>query len=164
GDQARPRHQGHEPGHPRPRWPDGPAGLPPRHHRADLAAAALRSVQLTVHLRLCPSTPSGDTTGLGEWTPMTTDDPAGRHPKTEPEREPDPQTGTDEPPASDGPTDHRQPRWWHRDHPTFSALAGFFTGLLFVALVPATYVGALSLMFDNQKVEDLFPFVLVTLV
>ena len=95
---------------------------------------------------------------------MTTDEPAVRDPETDPEQEPDPQTGTDEPPASDGPTDHRQPSWWHRDHPTFSALAGFFTGLLFVALVPATYVGALSLMFDNQKVEDLFPFVLVTLV
>jgi len=56
------------------------------------------------------------------------------------------------------------PSWWHRDHPTFSALSGFFTGLLFVALIPAAYVGILSLMFDNDKVEDLFPFVLVTLV
>jgi hypothetical protein len=58
----------------------------------------------------------------------------------------------------------RQPSWWHRDHPTFSALSGFFTGLLFVALIPAAYVGVLSLMFDNDRVEDLFPFVLVTLV
>jgi len=56
------------------------------------------------------------------------------------------------------------PSWWHRDHPTFSALSGFFTGLVFVALVPALYVGILSLMFDNDRVEDLFPFVLVTLV
>jgi hypothetical protein len=56
------------------------------------------------------------------------------------------------------------PTWWHRDHPTFTALAGFFTGLLFVALIPAIYVGVLSLLFDNEKVEDLFPFVLVTLV
>jgi hypothetical protein len=60
--------------------------------------------------------------------------------------------------------DDSQPNWWHRDHPTFAALAGFFTGLLFVALVPAAYVGALSLMFDNDRVEELFPFVLVTLV
>ncbi len=62
------------------------------------------------------------------------------------------------------PAEAPPPSWWHRDHPTFTALAGFFTGLLFVALVPAIYVGVLSLMFDNQKVEDLFPFVLVTLV
>lgn len=58
----------------------------------------------------------------------------------------------------------RQPSWWHRDHPTFSALSGFFTGLLFVLLVPALFVGILSLLFDYNRVEDLFPLVLVTLV
>ena len=58
-----------------------------------------------------------------------------------------------------------QPDWWHRDHPTFSALSGFFTGLLFVLLVPALFVGVLSLLFDdNSRVEELFPLVLVTLV
>jgi len=56
------------------------------------------------------------------------------------------------------------PSWWHRDHPTFSALSGFFTGLAFVLLVPAAFVGVLSLMFDYDRVEELFPFVLVTLV
>ena len=70
-----------------------------------------------------------------------------------------------EAPVADDPTDAgTQPSWWHRDHPTFSALSGFFTGLVFVAVVPAIYVGVLSLMFDNDRVEDLFPFVLVTLV
>ena len=58
----------------------------------------------------------------------------------------------------------RQPSWWHRDHPTFAALSGFFTGLLFVALVPAGFYGGLSLVVDNDRAEDLFPFVLVTLV
>lgn len=57
-----------------------------------------------------------------------------------------------------------QPNWWHRDHPTFSALAGFFSGLLFVLLIPAIFVGVLSLLFDNDRVEELFPLVLVTLV
>jgi hypothetical protein len=65
--------------------------------------------------------------------------------------------------AGDG-AEERRPSWWHRDHPTFAALSGFFTGLLFVALIPAVYVGILSLMFDNDRVEELFPFVLVTLV
>jgi hypothetical protein len=75
-----------------------------------------------------------------------------------------------EAPAADAPSDPAatdeasQPSWWHRDHPTFSALSGFFTGLLFVALIPAVYVAVLSLMFDNDRVEELFPFVLVTLV
>jgi hypothetical protein len=86
--------------------------------------------------------------------PMTTDEPAVR--------DPEPQTG--DAPAEVGRREDRQPSWWHRDHPTFSALTGFFAGLLFVALIPAAYVAVLSLIFDNSKVEDLFPFVLVTLV
>jgi hypothetical protein len=86
--------------------------------------------------------------------PMTTDEPAVR----------DPEPGTGDAPADVERREGRQPSWWHRDHPTFSALTGFFTGLLFVALIPAAYVAVLSLIFDNSKVEDLFPFVLVTLV
>ncbi len=66
--------------------------------------------------------------------------------------------------GGDGVGDARQPSWWHRDHPTFAALTGFFTGLLFVALVPAAFYGVVSLIFDNDRAEDLFPFVLVTLV
>jgi hypothetical protein len=58
----------------------------------------------------------------------------------------------------------RGPSWWHRGHPTFAALSGFFTGLLFVALVPAAFFGILSVLFDNERAENLFPFVLVTLV
>lgn len=66
--------------------------------------------------------------------------------------------------GADGRRDERAPSWWHRDHPTFAALTGFFTGLLFVALVPAVFFGGLSLIFDNDRAEDLFPFVLITLV
>jgi hypothetical protein len=61
-------------------------------------------------------------------------------------------------------SDDDGPDWWHRDHPTFAALSGFFTGLAFVLLVPAAFVGVLSLLFEYDRVEDLFPFVLVTLV
>ena len=86
---------------------------------------------------------------------MTTDEPAVR--------EADAEEGLDAPEGASK-AEERQPSWWHRDHPTFAALSGFFTGLLFVALVPAVYVGILSLMFDNDRVEELFPFVLVTLV
>jgi hypothetical protein len=62
-----------------------------------------------------------------------------------------------------GSEDLRQPDWWHRDHPTFTALAGFFTGLAFVALVPAAFVGALHLVVDDETTNDLFPMVLVAL-
>lgn len=56
-----------------------------------------------------------------------------------------------------------QPDWWHRDHPTFTALAGFFSGMLFVTLVPGGFAGLLRLLFDYDTAEKLFPFVLVTL-
>ena len=59
--------------------------------------------------------------------------------------------------------DHRSPDWWHRDHPTFTALTGFFTGMAFVALVPALFVGLLHLVFDDETTNDLFPMVLVAL-
>ena len=57
----------------------------------------------------------------------------------------------------------RQPDWWHRDHPTFTALSGFFTGLAFVILVPGVFAAVLGAMFDFETAESLFPFVLVAL-
>ena len=70
-----------------------------------------------------------------------------------------------EPDAGSGMEPEDPPDWWHRDHPTFAALSGFFTGLLFVLLVPAMFVGLLSLLFDdNDRVSELFPLVLVTLI
>ena len=56
-----------------------------------------------------------------------------------------------------------QPSWWHRDHPVFAALAGFFTGLVFVIVVPGAYAGILATLVDTESAEDLFPFVLVSL-
>jgi hypothetical protein len=61
------------------------------------------------------------------------------------------------------PSTEQRSNWWHRDHPTFIALAGFFTGLVFVCLVPAAFVGILSALLDSSRVEELFPLVLVTL-
>jgi 4-amino-4-deoxy-L-arabinose transferase-like glycosyltransferase len=57
----------------------------------------------------------------------------------------------------------RQPDWWHRDHPTFTALTGFFSGLAFVVLVPGLFIAALHVLVDDETAEQLFPFVLVTL-
>lgn len=58
----------------------------------------------------------------------------------------------------------RPPDWWHRDHPTFIALAGFFSGMLFVTVVPGGFVAILRLLFEYDTAEDLFPFVVITLV
>lgn len=56
------------------------------------------------------------------------------------------------------------PDWWHRDHPTFAALTGFFTGLIFVLLVPAAFAGVLTAVVGSRRMEELFPLVLVMLV
>ncbi|MGB0098705.1 MAG: hypothetical protein WBP61_00360 [Nocardioides sp.] len=58
----------------------------------------------------------------------------------------------------------RPPDWWHRDHPTFTALTGFFTGLAFVIVVPGLFAGLLGLLFEYDRAERLFPLVLCTLV
>lgn len=60
--------------------------------------------------------------------------------------------------------EERQPDWWHRDHPTFTALTGFFTGLGFLIVVPALFGGLLNLLFAYDRAERYFPFVLVTLI
>lgn len=64
------------------------------------------------------------------------------------------------PPAS---SEERQPDWWHRDHPTFTALTGFFTGLAFVIVVPGLFAAVLGWIFEYDRAEELFPLVLLTL-
>ena len=68
-------------------------------------------------------------------------------------------TVTDRPAAEN---EQRPPDWWHRDHPTFTALTGFFTGLAFVVLVPGLFIALLHVLVDDDTAEELFPFVLVT--
>lgn len=57
-----------------------------------------------------------------------------------------------------------QPSWWHRDHPTFASLSGFYAGLVFAILVPGLYVAILTAVLGQKRAEGAFPFVLVTLV
>jgi hypothetical protein len=57
----------------------------------------------------------------------------------------------------------RQPSWWHRDHPTFAALSGFFTGLVYVVVVPGLFAAVLELVVKDSTAQDLYPFVLVML-
>lgn len=60
-------------------------------------------------------------------------------------------------------TPERTPDWWHGDHPTFTALTGFFAGMLFVTIVPGGFAGLMRLLFGYDRAEELFPFVLVAL-
>ncbi|CAB4704214.1 unannotated protein [freshwater metagenome] len=83
-------------------------------------------------------------------------DPAADAPSTEPV-DPTADDAADEAPATE------RPSWWHRDHPVFTSLVGFFTGLLFFILVPGIYGAVLNAMVDYDTAEQLFPFVLVAL-
>ena len=67
------------------------------------------------------------------------------------------------PEAGPGDATGRRTDWWHRDHPTFTSLTGFFTGLAFVIVVPGLFAAVLGWIFEYHTAEDLFPLVLVTL-
>lgn len=68
--------------------------------------------------------------------------------------------------SAEAPTEvvERKPDWWHRDHPVFVPITGFFTGLLFVALVPAGFLAALDYFFDEETASGLSPLLAITLV
>lgn len=68
---------------------------------------------------------------------------------------------TDEP-ATDEP-DVAGPSWWHRSHPVFTPLSGFFTGLVVVIVVPGLFGAVLRGLFDYDTAEHLFPFAAVVL-
>ena len=54
--------------------------------------------------------------------------------------------------------------WWHRSHPTFAAITGFFAGMLFVTALPGGFAAMLRLLFSYETAEKFFPLVLVGLV
>lgn len=58
----------------------------------------------------------------------------------------------------------RRPDWFHRGHPVFFPLAGFFTGMLTVIVVPGTFAAVLKGIAGYERVEQLFPFVALILV
>lgn len=58
----------------------------------------------------------------------------------------------------------RRPDWFHRGHPVFFPLAGFFTGMVAIIVVPGLYAAILKWMAGYQRAEALFPFVLLLLV
>ncbi|MEZ0578888.1 hypothetical protein [Nocardioides sp. MH1] len=81
--------------------------------------------------------------------------------------EPDASGSADEPLEADDETSGRAgrlPDWWHRDHPVFVPLAGFFTGMVYIIVVPGAYGAILKGVLGYKRAEDLFPFVLLTLV
>jgi hypothetical protein len=56
-----------------------------------------------------------------------------------------------------------QGNWWHRSHPTFAGIAGFFAGMVLVTALPGAFAAILRLLFSDEMAADLFPFVLLLL-
>jgi hypothetical protein len=58
----------------------------------------------------------------------------------------------------------RRPDWFHRGHPVFFPLAGFFTGMVSIIVVPGLYAAIIKWIAGYKRVEELFPFVLLLLI
>jgi hypothetical protein len=65
---------------------------------------------------------------------------------------------------SDGEEPAQEPDWWHRSHPTFAGLVGFFTGVAYVIVVPGIYAALLGLLLSDSSAQRLFPLIAVALV
>ena len=81
----------------------------------------------------------------------------GAGPTTNPELEP--VAGTEPAPAA--PEAHHEPDWWHRSHPTFAGVAGFFSGIVYVIVVPGIYATLLNAFLGEKTAARLFPYVLI---
>jgi hypothetical protein len=64
---------------------------------------------------------------------------------------------------TDQPVDETR-NWWHRSHPTFAALTGFFSGMLLVTALPGGFAAILRTVLPDETAEKLFPLVLIGLV
>jgi energy-coupling factor transporter transmembrane protein EcfT len=56
-----------------------------------------------------------------------------------------------------------EPSWWHRSHPTFAGLVGFFTGVAYVIVVPGVYAALLGLLLSDSSARRLFPLIALAL-
>jgi hypothetical protein len=57
-----------------------------------------------------------------------------------------------------------EPSWWHRSHPTFAGLVGFFSGVAYVIVVPGIFVALLRLFLSDSDAQRLFPLLSLVLV
>lgn len=55
-----------------------------------------------------------------------------------------------------------RPNFWHRGHPVFTPLAGFFTGMAFVLVVPTTFAAVLRFFLNDDSAGDAYWLVLST--
>ncbi|CAN5262628.1 MAG: hypothetical protein ACSLEW_05985 [Nocardioides sp.] len=55
-----------------------------------------------------------------------------------------------------------KPSWWHRGHPVFTPLAGFFTGLVFILVLPTTFAYVLRFFLPDDAAGGAYWVVLLT--
>ena len=59
----------------------------------------------------------------------------------------------------DGDETAPEPSWWHRSHPTFAGLVGFFSGVAYIIVVPGIYAALLGLLLSDSVAQRLFPLI-----
>lgn len=67
-------------------------------------------------------------------------------------------------PAEETPERHGVFGWWRGSHPTFAALVGFYAGLVYIIVVPGVAGAILAAAFGQDRAEELFPWLGLTLV
>jgi hypothetical protein len=77
--------------------------------------------------------------------------------------DPDPDVETDHGPEEESSGSDGLWAWMHDSHPTVAALVGFYIGLAYAILVPGTWGALLTWVVGQERAEQLFPWVALTL-
>jgi hypothetical protein len=57
-----------------------------------------------------------------------------------------------------------EPSWWHRSHPTFAGLVGFFSGVAYVIVIPGIFAALLRIIVGDTTAQRLFPLLALLLI
>jgi hypothetical protein len=77
--------------------------------------------------------------------------------------DPDPDVEADHGPEEESSGSSGLSAWLHDSHPTVAALVGFYIGLAYAILVPGTWGALLTWVVGQERAEELFPWVALTL-
>ncbi|MFD4323776.1 hypothetical protein ACFWQC_04025 [Nocardioides sp. NPDC058538] len=77
--------------------------------------------------------------------------------------DPDPDVEADHGPEEESSGSLGLSAWLHDSHPTVAALVGFYIGLGYAILVPGTWGALLTWVVGQERAEELFPWVALTL-
>lgn len=77
--------------------------------------------------------------------------------------DPDPDVEADHGPEEESSGSSGVSAWLHDSHPTVAALVGFYIGLAYAILVPGTWGALLTWVVGQERAEELFPWVALTL-